>query len=119
MLRKFIPHQYYGRLIVVGDAVVASNRTFVPKGDFRSNTADNIDDNREPYTFSDELEAIVVRSVRSVGLEFAGVDLLFDDDGSVYIAEVNFPCEFEYAQTITGIDVADYMIKHLVAKANA
>ena len=116
MLRKFVPHQYYGRLIVVGDSVVASNRTFVPKGDFRSNTADNVDENREPYTFSEELQAMVVRSVESVGLEFAGVDLLFDDDGSVYIAEVNFPCEFEMAQTITGVDVADCMIKHLVAK---
>ncbi len=116
-LRKFIPHQSYGRLIVVGDEVVASNRTYVPEGDFRSNTSDNVDDNRKPFVFSPELQAVAVQAAHESGIDFAGIDLLFDDDGSTYIAEANFPCEFEAAQKITGIDVADHMIQYLMRKA--
>ena len=28
LLRSFVQHQYYGRLVVVGDRVVASHRTY-------------------------------------------------------------------------------------------
>lgn len=117
LIRKFIPHTYYGRLIVVGDQVIASNRTSVPRDEFRTNTADNTDDNREPFIFDDYINRIAVQAVQSIGFEFGGVDVILAEDGAPYIAEVNYPCQFEYAQRITGVDVAYHMVAHLQAKA--
>lgn len=118
LIRKFIPHTYYGRLIVIGDRVVASNRTAVPTGEFRSNTAENTDDNREPFIFDDYINSIAVQAVQSIGLEFGGVDVILAEDGAPFITEVNYPCQFEFAQRITGVDVAHHMVAHLLAKAS-
>ena len=109
ILRKYVEHEYYGRLIVLGDQVVASNRTKALDGDFRTNTSDT--PNGQPYVFSDNLQKIAVEAVSTLGLQFGGVDLLFDEDGSAHIAEVNFPTDFGCCQDITGIDIATLMLE--------
>lgn len=112
ILRKYIEHTEYGRLIVLGDAVVASHRTKVLSGDFRSNTTDNIDENRDPYTFAPEIEEMAIGATHSVGLQFGGVDVLFDPSGNAYITEVNFPPQFSVTQRVTGIDIAGKMLQY-------
>jgi glutathione synthase/RimK-type ligase-like ATP-grasp enzyme len=118
LIRKFIPHTHYGRLIVIGDKVVASNRTKVPDNEFRSNTSENTDDNRFSFVFDENIQKIAVEAVSSNGLDFGGVDIIFDSETNLpYVAEVNFPCQFEYAQKITGIDVALLMVDFLLKKS--
>ena len=109
LLRKFIEHDHYGRLIVLGNKVVASNRCGSLEGDFRTNTADT--PNGEPFVFTKEQQQIAIDTVSVLGLKFGGVDLLFDDDGNAHIAEVNFPTDFACCQEITGIDIATMMLE--------
>ena len=109
ILRKYIEHEYYGRLIVLGDQVVASNRTRSLDGDFRTNTSDT--PNGEAYVFTKGLQKMAIEAVSVLGLEFGGVDLLFDAEGGAHIAEVNFPTDFGCCQDITGIDVATMMLE--------
>lgn len=114
ILRKYIEHEYYGRLIVIGDKVVASNRAKSLDGDFRTNTSDT--PNGEPFIFSEGLQKTAVKAVSTLGLEFGGVDLLLDEDGTAQIAEVNFPTDFGCCQDITGIDIAARMLEFAMQK---
>ncbi len=116
LIRKYIPHKYYGRLVVVGDSVVASHITFNVDGEFRTNAGDGLKNVREAKVFSPEIQAIAVKAVHALGLETGGVDLLFDADGNPHLAEVNFPNDFSVTQKITGIDIAQAMVVHLMGK---
>jgi hypothetical protein len=116
LIRKYIPHRYYARMVVVGDQVIASHITHSIDEDFRTN-AGKEDRVREARVFSPEVQAMAVEAVRSLGLETGGVDLLFDENDQPHIAEVNFPNDFSVTQKITGIDIAGAMVDHLLAKA--
>jgi glutathione synthase/RimK-type ligase-like ATP-grasp enzyme len=55
-----------------------------------------------------------VRAAELVGAEYAGVDLLPREDGSVYVLEVNGIPGWEGLQQATGIDVAGAVIDQLL-----
>lgn len=117
LLRQFIPHKKQGRLIVLGDKVIASHVNY-RSIDFRTNVGDNAVRQRDPMVFTPEVQDIAVQAVRSAGLEFGGVDILFHEKtDQPFISEVNFPCYFPTTQNITGIDIAGAMVDYLVAKA--
>jgi len=116
MLRKYIPHDYYVRAVVVGDEVVASNATYVLDGEFRTNVATNEDQKRETKILPKEVQKAVVDAVRTLKRETGGVDLIFDKEENPYIAEVNFPNDFHTAQKVTKIDIAGKMIDYLIEK---
>jgi RimK family alpha-L-glutamate ligase len=117
MLRKYIPHDYYVRAIVVGDRVVASHATFASEGEFRTNVVGQKIQKREVRTLSSTTQKSVVKAVHTLGIETGGVDLLFDKDERPFIAEVNFPNDFATTQKVTGVDIAGEMLAYLVAKA--
>lgn len=114
--REFIQHDHYGRLVVLGDVVIGSHKTYVAENEFRTNAPGNLDGNKMPAKFSEEIEDIAIRAVKSLGLEFGGVDLLFMENGEVRISEVNFPCGFESTQRIGEVDIAGPMVDHLYQK---
>lgn len=118
MLRKYIPHDYYVRAVVVGDEVVASHCAYVMEGEFRTNAGDDTDQRRDTVELSEEVKDEVVQAVQVLGFENGGVDLLFDrENGKHYIAEANFPNNFSVTQKVTGVDIAEKMIEHLLKKA--
>jgi RimK family alpha-L-glutamate ligase len=116
-LRKFIHAATHLRMVVVGDKVVDAIRYFPQPDDFRTNAVAT--PKVEPYARTDENEryfAVAAEAVKALGLEFGGVDLLIDEAGEAYIAEVNFPCNFARNQMTTGFDVAGAIVDHLFAK---
>lgn len=119
LVRKYINHEYYVRAVVVGDKVVASYAAYAMDGEFRTNAGDDTYQKREVKVLSIEQQEMVVKSVRVLGVETSGVDLLFDRNDKPYIAEVNFPNNFTIAQGATGIDIASEMVSHLVDKAQS
>lgn len=117
ILRKFIPHKKQGRLIVLGDKVVASHENYAAL-DFRSNVGPNALRTRGVVQYNSTICEMAVNAVKALNLEFGGVDVLLDErDETPYIAEVNFPCYFPTTQRLTGIDIAGEMIDHLVKKS--
>lgn len=118
LLRKYIKNHYQVRVVVVGDSVVSSRATYAVEGEFRTNSVkDYRNQKHEPVELSVEIQNICVEAVHSHGSETGGVDLLFDEEGNEYIAEVNFPNDFSYNQEITGVDIASEMVKFLMDKS--
>lgn len=101
------------RLIVLGDKVIDSIEYSAPKGDFRSNEGKT--PNVSPKKFGSEINDTAIRAVKSLGLEFGGVDIMITGDGPK-VAEVNMPCFFPRCQMITGTDIAGQMVEYLMNK---
>ena len=59
-----------------------------------------------------EIEWLAVESARLMGLEIAGVDLLFDNEG-YRICEVNSAPYFDGFESATGINVAQEVFKFI------
>lgn len=60
---------------------------------------------------------LALRAARAVGADYAGVDLLPGDDGTVYVLEVNGIPGWEGLQRATGLPVAGLLADYLTAVA--
>lgn len=97
------------RLQVVGSEVVtAMKRTSLV--DFRANITSG--GKMEVYTPNDYEKDLAIKATHALGLEFAGVDLLFGKEERI-ICEVNSNAHIRNLLNCTGINVADYMIDYI------
>lgn len=113
ILRAFVQHQKCARLIVLGDHVIDSIAYAKPHDDFRTNAGELI---ATKEAFSPEIESVAVTSVKVLGAEFGGVDILIGDTGEYYLAEVNTPCFFPRAQMLTGVDISGKIIDYMLQR---
>ena len=65
----------------------------------------------------EQWSALAVRAAAAVGADYAGVDLLADGDGTVYVLEVNGIPGWKGLQEATGIDVAGRLVDFLALQA--
>ena len=102
------------RLQVVGDQVVASMERHAKDGDFRANITNG--GTMQVYHPSSEEEALAVRCCEILQADFAGVDLLFLEDGSPVVCEVNSNAHFKNIYDCTGVNSANYIVAHIIEK---
>lgn len=114
IMRQYIDYEEQARLIVLDNQVIDSLAYRKVRGDFRSNVGDRVVNAKK---FSPAIEAIAVKAVKALGLEFGGVDILVTKTQKYYLAEVNFPCPFYRNQMITGKDIALRLVDYLDAKS--
>lgn len=120
VLRKFIHAATHLRMVVIGDKVADAIRYLPQPGDFRTNAVAVPQVEAYPRPAENEhYFDLAVRAVQALRLEFGGVDLLLDEKGDAFIAEVNFPCNFARNQLNTGADVAGMIVDYLLAKSQA
>ncbi|WP_343208869.1 RimK family alpha-L-glutamate ligase [Anaerolentibacter hominis] len=100
------------RLQVVGDQVVAAMYRYSDTGDFRANISNG--GKMKPYTPDEAEKELAVTSCRALGLDFAGVDLLFGPEGKPLVCEVNSNAHFKNIFTCTGVNVADNIMEHIL-----
>jgi len=62
---------------------------------------------------------VALRAARAIGAEYAGVDLLPAQDGTVYVLEVNGIPGWRGLQAATSFDVAGALIDHVVSPSRA
>ena len=98
------------RINVVGDQAVASMLR-VNKEDFRSNISNG--GTGTAYTPGDVYKDIAIKTVKALGLDFAGVDVMFGEDGPI-ICEVNSNPQFASTLKATGINLADYIAEYIL-----
>ena len=99
------------RAYVVGDEVVAAMRRR-NDNDFRSNiTAGGI---AERYDITKEQEEMAVAAVKKLGLDFAGVDILFGKEDEPILCEVNSNAQFKGLLNATGIDITGALFDHII-----
>ncbi len=65
-----------------------------------------------PTPITPEIASIATAAAAAVGLEIAGVDLLFDDSGLI-VCEVNTAPGLERIEQVTGRDIAGAMVAHI------
>ena len=115
ILREFINAEYGARIMVLGDETILSAKFYFQENDFR-NAPILSATKYELLEIDEQTKAICIEAVKSVNLEMAGVDILFDKEKKPYLLEINFP---------TGIlsfkDDPDFVLSrcldHLIAKA--
>lgn len=91
------------RVIVIGGKVLGAMHRKSAKNDFRANIAKG--GTGEPYPVSDEIDYISREAVKVLGLDIAGVDLLFDPAG-FKVCEVNSNPGFSGFERYCNINVA-------------
>ncbi len=102
------------RVSVVGKKAVASMLRQGREGDFRSNlTLGGHFAQIEP---NEEQLSLAVRAVDALGLDFAGVDVLFGKDDEPIICEVNSNAHFKTTLDCTGVNMADLIIAHIISE---
>lgn len=113
LFQQFI-HSSYGRdlrLQVVGDEVVAAMQREA-KDDFRANITRG--GKMTPYEPTAEERSLAIQATKAIGADFAGVDLLFHKDRGSLVCEVNSNAHIRNLYECTKIDVAHFMIEHIM-----
>lgn len=115
LLVQYIPDAINWRLIVLGEQVIASYCKSPIVNDFRAQVTG------KPAEFASapnlSIQHIAARAAQALHVEFAGVDILEQADGKLFLLEANFPCYYFHAQEYGGIDIASMMLDYLAAKA--
>lgn len=101
------------RVNVVGESVVSaifrSN-----ENDFRSNVT--LGGSKRGYEPDENMKSVCIRAVKALGLDFAGVDVMFKENGQPIICEVNSNPHFKSSLEATGINLADKIAEYVIGK---
>jgi gamma-F420-2:alpha-L-glutamate ligase len=98
--------------VIGGKTVVAMKRTGA-EGDFRANISQG--GTAELFEITDEVDYLARETARVLGLQIAGVDLLFDRDG-YKICEANSSPGFEGMDRYCGQDMAQRIVDFIKLK---
>jgi RimK family alpha-L-glutamate ligase len=98
--------------VIGGKTVVAMKRT-APEGDFRANISNG--GTGEPFEITEEIDFLARETARVMGLDIAGVDLLFDHEG-FRICEANSSPGFEGIDQYCGTDMAQRIVDYVKLK---
>lgn len=99
------------RVNVVGKKVVASMLRYSANGDFRSNITNG--GHMKQAVATPSQEKLAISACEAIGLDFAGVDLLFGEGGECFVCEVNSNPHFKSTFECTNIDVGEEIIKYI------
>jgi RimK family alpha-L-glutamate ligase len=111
-VQQALPHDGRDvRVFVVGDRVVASAWRSAPG--WRTNVARG--GRTEAAAIPDAWRAMGLAAARTVGADYAGVDLLPTTTGEVFVLEVNGIPGWRGLQATTDIDVASAIVEHVEA----
>ncbi len=102
------------RLQVVGKQVVAAMYRYSDNGDFRANLTNG--GRMEIYEPSEKEKKLAVKVAQILGLDFAGIDLLFSENGADILCEVNSNAHFKNIHICTGVNVAEHIMKYIAGK---
>ena len=97
------------RAYIVGDKVAAAMLRHNESGDFRANVAQG--GKADAYTLSEAQAVLAVKTAQLLGCTFAGVDLLFGENGEMTVCEVNSNAHFAGISAATGVNIADKIIE--------
>lgn len=110
-------HGHDVRMQVVGNQVVAAMHRFSETGDFRANLSNGA--RMEAYIPVKAERELALRTVQALGLDFAGVDLLFSHGPGTpadVVCEVNSNAHFRNISDCTGVNVAEKIMAYIAQK---
>ncbi|MCT4632582.1 MAG: RimK family alpha-L-glutamate ligase [Firmicutes bacterium] len=99
------------RINVVGDLVVGSMYR-ESDGDFRANISAG--GKGKSYIANQREEEIAIKAVKELGLDYAGVDILFGKGDQPVVCEVNSNPHFKSTLEYTGVDVGKAIVEYIL-----
>ena len=100
------------RINVVGGKVVSAMERY-NCNDFRSNITNG--GKMKPAALTPEMEDAAIKACELIGLDFAGVDVLFGKDGPI-VCEVNSNPHFKSSLECTGVDMSEKIMDHILER---
>lgn len=97
------------RVNVVGGRVVSAMERY-NENDFRSNITNG--GSMRKIALSKEMEKAAIRACDAIGLDFAGVDILFGKNGPI-VCEVNSNPHFKSSLECTGVDMSEEIMSYV------
>ena len=80
--------------------------------DFRANITNG--GSMKPFAPTPEMADMAVSACKALDLDFAGVDILFGEDDTPILCEVNSNAHFKNLYDCTGINTADAIMRHIM-----
>ncbi len=118
IFQEFIASSYGRdvRVEVVAGKVIGTVMRRNEKGDFRSNVLAG--GTMVKYDASPEFIEMASKASQALGLDFGGIDIMFDTYNKPIFCEANSNCHFRTFFTITGINLANYIRDYIINKIN-
>ena len=101
------------RVWVINGKTVAAMKRTGPKGDFRANLSNG--GTAEYFEITEEIDFIARETARVLGLQIAGIDLLFTKHG-VTVCEANSSPGFEGMDKYCGTDMSQKIVEFINLK---
>ena len=114
ILQKYIDTTYDIRVIVLGDNVLGAMKRTKQSDALVTNYSQG--GKVEPFVLSPELVKLSKKVAQTIGIEFTGIDIIFDKNSNPYILEANSIPQFEGFEIATGINVAKSILNLLISK---
>ena len=102
------------RVITIGGKAVCAMRRYATRaGEFRANA--ELGGRGEKAEITSEIRRVAETASRALGLDYAGVDLLWDEEGYL-VTEVNSNAHFRLIREVTGVPVASLYAEHILSE---
>jgi RimK family alpha-L-glutamate ligase len=98
------------RVLVIGGKVAGAMKRTAPEGDFRANITGGGTGSK--FEVTEEIDFIARETAKALGLDIAGVDLLFDHRG-FRVCEANSNPGFSGFEKYCNVDVADLITEYV------
>lgn len=116
IIQEFIKSSYGTdlRVFVIGGVVAGCMKRTGSEGNFKANITGG--GTGEKFDLDENAKMIALEATRIIGLDIAGVDLLFDINGQYKICEINSSPGFKGLNQATGQNIAINIIKYIKVK---
>ena len=112
-LQRFVPHGTEDiRALVIGGRVTAACRRI--GADWRTNVGRGAV--TRPHLLTPVQEELALRACKALEVEYAGVDLVDDEDGKTWVLEVNSIPGWSGLQETTPVDIASAIAAHVLER---
>lgn len=101
------------RVWVVGGKTIGAMKRTGPDGDFRANITNG--GSGEPFAVTAEVDLLCRETAKCLGLDIAGIDLLFDAEG-FKVCEANSAPGFEGFERYVGVNIAEQIVEYVKFK---
>jgi len=108
-LQQFIPHNNRDlRVMVCGNKCLAAMERV------SDSWKTNVSRGGKPwaYQITKEIRDASLKAARAVGADYCGVDLMYGEDGNLYVLEINSMPAWQGLQQVTDFDIAERLVAY-------
>ena len=102
------------RIQIVGEKVVAAIKRVNETGDFRANLSNG--GVAYPYISNEKENQMAINVAKEIGVDFAGVDILFGKNDEPVFCEINSNAHIENISNICKINIYKEILKYITSK---